>query len=102
MPRLTQALSIQTERGDKFNYAISEQYKEIFNYRREVDNSDGFVTLVTPSTSISEDAVGGELSDAKCLVVKNYGVVGAEVQFKITSYSAVSYTHLTLPTILRV
>ena len=37
--------------------------------------------------SISEDAVGGEMSDVKCLVVKNYGVVGSEIQFKITSYS---------------
>ena len=70
MARLTQALALQTERGERFNFAISEEYNQAFNFRREVSIVDGFVTIITPSTTITEDASGGELSEVKCLVVR--------------------------------
>ena len=86
MAVLNEQLRITTGQGDSFEFLLTEQYNEVFRLRTEVDNSDTFVTLVTPSTSIGTDPVGGQLNNVKSMVIKNDGLVGAEVQLQITDY----------------
>ena len=83
MAKLRENLTITTGKGQVFNFNFTEQYNEVFNLRQEVDNSDAFITLLSPSTSIGQSSI----RNAKSIVVKNHGEVGAEVQFKITDYA---------------
>ena len=83
MAKLSENLTITTGKGDQFNFNFTEQYNEVFNLRQEVDNSNSFITLLTPSTSIGQSSI----RNAKSIVVKNDGEVGAEIQFKITDYA---------------
>jgi len=82
MATLTESLSIRTGKGESYNYSLTENYTETFSVRQEVDNSDGFIKLLGSSTSISAQ----NLQDVKSMVIKNNGLVGAEVQFKFTEY----------------
>ena len=82
MASLVQKLNISTGKGESYNYSLTENYTETFSLRQEVDNSDGFIKLVGSSTSISAQ----NLQDVKSMVVKNNGLVGAEVQFQFTEY----------------
>ena len=83
MAKLTENLTITTGKGETFNFNFTEQYNEVFNLRQEVDNSDAFITLLSPSTTIGQSSI----RNAKSIVVKNDGEVGAEIQFKITDYA---------------
>ena len=83
MAKLRENLTITTGKGQVFNFNFTEQYNEVFNLRQEVDNSDAFITLLSPSTAIGQSSI----RNAKSIVVKNDGEVGAEVQFKITDYA---------------
>jgi len=83
MAKLTESLTIQTGKGETFNFNFNEQYNEVFNLRQEVDNSNSFITLLTPSTSIGQSSI----RNAKSIVIRNDGEVGAEIQFKITDYA---------------
>ena len=83
MAKLRENLTITTGKGQVFNFNFTEQYNEVFNLRQEVDNSDAFITLLSPSTTIGQSSI----RNAKSIVVKNDGEVGAEVQFKITDYA---------------
>ena len=83
MAKLTESLTIQTGKGETFNFNFNEQYTEVFNLRQEVDNSNSFITLLTPSTSIGQSSI----RNAKSIVIRNDGEVGAEIQFKITDYA---------------
>ena len=83
MAKLTESLTITTGKGDQFNFNFTENYNEVFNLRQEVDNSNSFITLLTPSTSIGQSSI----RNAKSIVVKNNGEVGAEIQFKVTDYA---------------
>tara|TARA_Y100000593_G_scaffold48193_1_gene91106 strand:- start:572 stop:2173 length:1602 start_codon:yes stop_codon:yes gene_type:complete len=82
MAKLTENLTITTGRGETFNFNFAEQYNEVFNLRQEVDNSDAFITLLSPSTTIGQSSI----RNAKSIVVRNDGEVGAEIQFKVTDY----------------
>jgi hypothetical protein len=83
MAKLTESLTITTGKGDKYNFSFNEEYTEVFNLRQEVDNSNSFITLLTPSTTIGQSSI----RNAKSIVVKNDGEVGAEIQFKVTDYA---------------
>ena len=83
MATLTESLSIRTGKGESYNYSLTENYTETFSVRQEVDNSDGFIKLLGSSTSISAQ----NLQDVKSMVIKNNGLVGAEIQFKVTDYA---------------
>ena len=82
MAKLTENLTITTGKGETFNFNFAEQYNEVFNLRQEVDNSDAFITLLSPSTTIGQSSI----RNAKSIVVRNDGEVGAEIQFKVTDY----------------
>ena len=82
MAKLTENLTITTGKGDTFNFNFAEQYNEVFNLRQEVDSSDAFITLLSPSTTIGQSSI----RNAKSIVVRNDGEVGAEIQFKVTDY----------------
>ena len=82
MASISESLTITTGKGDRFNFNFTEQYSEAFNLRQEVDSSDAFITLLTPSTTIGQSSI----RNAKSIVVRNDGDVGAEIQFKVTDY----------------
>ena len=82
MARLTEQLSISTGKGENFNFSLTESYNEVFNLRQEIDNSDAFITLVTPSTTIG----ASKLRDVKSMIIKNEGRTAIEVQLKVTEY----------------
>ena len=82
MARLTESLSIATSLHGNYNYSIREDYTEVFSKRQIVDNSNGFITLVSSNSSIAADSLSG----AKAAVIKNNGVVAVEVQLILTDY----------------
>ena len=47
MAKLVERLSITTGLGHNYNYSLTENYNEVFNLRQEVDNSDGFINILT-------------------------------------------------------
>jgi len=79
MPNFSANLNITTGRGDTLTASKSGNYIEIFNNRQEVDNTDTSIALV--SGAITKGAA--TLPDAKSLIVKNNGNVGAEITFVI-------------------
>lgn len=83
MAKLTESLTIQTGKGETFNFNFNEQYNEVVNLRQEVDNSNSFITLLSPSTTIGQSSI----RNAKSIVIRNDGEVGAEIQFKVTDYA---------------
>ena len=83
MSKLTESLTIQTGKGETFNFNFTEQYTEVFNLRQEVDNTNAFITLLTPSTTIGQSSI----RNAKSIVVRNDGEVGAEIQLQVTDYA---------------
>ncbi len=83
MAKLTESLTITTGKGETFNFNFTEQYNEVFNLRQEVDNTNAFITLLTPSTTIGQSSI----RNAKSIVVKNDGEVGAEIQLQVTDYA---------------
>ena len=83
MAKLTESLTIQTGKGETFNFNFTEQYTEVFNLRQEVDNSNAFITLLSPSTTIGQSSI----RNAKSIVVRNDGEVGAEIQLQVTDYA---------------
>ena len=83
MAKLTENLIISTGKGETFNFNFTEQYNEVFNLRQEVDNSNSFISLLTPSTTIGQSSI----RNAKSIVIKNDGEVGAEIQLKLTDYA---------------
>ena len=83
MAKLTESLTIRTGKGETFNFNFTEQYTEVFNLRQEVDNTNAFITLITPSTTIGQSSI----RNAKSIVIKNDGEVGSEIQLKITDYA---------------
>ena len=83
MAKLSESLTIRTGKGETFNFNFTEQYNEVFNLRQEVDNTNAFITLLTPSTTIGQSSI----RNAKSIVVRNDGEVGAEIQFQITDYA---------------
>ena len=83
MAKLTENLTIKTGKGETFNFNFAEEYNEVFNLRQEVDNSNAFITLLSPSTTIGQSSI----RNAKSIVVRNDGEVGAEIQFQVTDYA---------------
>ena len=82
MARLTESLSLKTGLGESYDFNVTENYNEVFNLRQEVDSSDAFIKLLGSSSSISAQ----NLQNVRAMVIKNHGIVGAEVQLKITDY----------------
>ena len=82
MAKLIENLSISTGKGGSYKYSIVENYNEVFSINQEVDNSDSFITLVSPSTTLGQ----AKLRDVKSMVIKNNGRTSIEVQLKVTEY----------------
>ena len=82
MALLTENLSIQSGLGDSYDFSVTENYNQVFNIRQEVDNSDAFIKLLGSSSSISAQ----NLQNVRAMVIKNHGIVGAEIQVKLTDY----------------
>ena len=80
MAKLIENLSISTGKGGSYKYSIVENYNEVFSINQEVDNSDSFITLVSPSTTLGQ----AKLRDVKSMVIKNNGRTSIEVQLKVT------------------
>ena len=83
MPRYNANLSITTGRGDSLSASKSGDYNEIFNLRQEVDNTTSSISLVAAGTTKAT----GTLPDAKSLIVKNNGVVGAEIVLTVLTHT---------------
>jgi len=75
MPNFSANLNITTGRGDTLSASKSGSYSEIFNVRQEVDDTNAAIILL--SAAVAKGS--GTLSDAKSLVIKNNGQVGAEI-----------------------
>ena len=83
MAQYTANLNITTGRGDSLSATKSGIYNEIFNIRQEVNNITGGVTVVAAGTT----KAAGTLPDAKSLIIKNTGVVGAEVVLQASTHT---------------
>ena len=75
MPTFSANLNITTGRGDTLKASKSGNYSEIFNVRQEVDDTNSAIILL--SAAVAKGS--GTLSDAKSLLIKNNGRVGAEI-----------------------
>ena len=62
---------------DELNFSKSKSYANKFENKQTVDNTDGFINLLTVSTTKGANTV----SNIKALCVYNQGNVGAEIQF---------------------
>ena len=79
MPNYTAKTSITTGRGDTLSATKSGNYTDTFNTRQAVDSSTSFIPLIAGGASKGT----ATLDDAKSVIIKNSGVVGAEIQIKI-------------------
>lgn len=82
MARLTENLTITTSKHGNFSYSVSENYTEAFTKVQIVDNSDGFISLMTTNTEVQANSIAG----AKAVIIKNNGLVAAEIQLKLVDY----------------
>ena len=64
------------------NFAKQKTYNNIFENTQEVDNTDGFINVLTVSTTKGANTV----SNVKALCVYNEGTVGAELQFIVQDW----------------
>jgi len=70
------------------NFAKQKTYNNIFENTQEVDNTDGFINVLTVSTTKGANTV----SNVKALCVYNEGTVGAELQFTFQEWKNNSNT----------
>ena len=70
------------------NFAKQKIYNNIFENVQEVDNTDGFINVLTVSTTKGANTV----SNIKALCVYNQGNVGAELQFILQDWKDNSNT----------
>ena len=70
------------------NFAKQKTYNNIFENSQEVDNTDGFINVLTVSTTKGANTV----SNVKALCVYNEGTVGVEIQFTYQEYKDNSNT----------
>mgnify|MGYP005814436129 FL=1 len=70
------------------NFAKQKTYNNIFENTQEVDNTDGFINVLTVSTTKGANTV----SNVKALCVYNEGTVGVEIQFTYQEYKDNSNT----------
>ena len=64
------------------SFAKQKTYNNIFENSQEVDNTDGFINVLTVSTTKGANTV----SNVKALCVYNEGTVGAELQFIVQDW----------------
>ena len=64
------------------SFAKQKNYNNIFENSQEVDNTDGFINVLTVSTTKGANTV----SNIKALCVYNQGTVGAELQFIVQDW----------------
>ena len=76
MPRFNANLNITTGRGDTLSASKSGSYDDIFNIRQKMDNTDTYNTILSASSTKGI----ATLQDAKSLIIKNTGSVGAEIK----------------------
>jgi len=77
MPNFTTSINIQTGR-ESLSATHSGTYDEVINVTQIVDNTDGFITILSGSTGKGV----ATLSDCSGLIIKNSGISGAEIQLK--------------------
>ena len=64
------------------SFAKQKTYNNVFENSQEVDNTDGFINILTVSTTKGANTV----SNVKALCVYNEGTVGAELQFIVQDW----------------
>ena len=64
------------------SFAKQKNYNNVFENSQEVDNTDGFINVLTVSTTKGANTV----SNVKALCVHNEGTVGAELQFIVQDW----------------
>ena len=64
------------------SFAKQKNYNNVFENSQEVDNTDGFINVLTVSTTKGANTV----SNVKALCVYNEGTVGAELQFIVQDW----------------
>ena len=70
---------ITTSDGDVMEASKTGEYNEVFKVRQEVDDSGGFIPLL----SFASGKSSATIDDCKSIFIKNTGNVGAEIQYKI-------------------
>ena len=83
MPRFNANLNITTGRGDKLSASKQGNYEDILNVRQKVDNTTAGMVIITAA----EGRGSATLQDAKSLVIKNTGSVGAEIKIKSLTHT---------------
>ena len=66
------------------SFGKQKVYNNIFENSQEVDNTDGFISVLTVSTTKGANTV----SNIKALCIYNEGTVGAEIQLKYQEWTA--------------
>ena len=82
MPNFTATTTITTGRGDTLIATKSGDYNDIFNIRQECNNETTFINLLAGGTKAA-----ATLEDCKTLIIKNTGIVGAEIQLKTKEWT---------------
>ena len=82
MPNFTTTTTIVTGRGDTLRATKSGDYNDIFNIRQECNNETTFINLIAGGTKAA-----ATLEDCKTLIIKNTGIVGAEIQLKTKEWT---------------
>ena len=77
-------LSIKTGKGDALSVSKSGTYHDVISKTSTVDNSDAFITLLKGGDSLAENTI----LDCKSLVIRNTGLVGAEIQLQLEGWTA--------------
>ena len=83
MAKYTATTTITTP-TETLSASKSGEYSEVFNIKQEVDNTDGFITIAVNTAVMGANS----LRDAKVLVIKNSGNVGAEIQITREAWAA--------------
>ena len=83
MPRYTSKIQLITAK-ETLSSTLTGNYTEVFNIKQEVANDDGFLTIATNTKDIGTNS----LRDAKALIIKNSGQVGAEIQIIREAWAA--------------
>lgn len=90
MAKFSTDLAIATP-NETINLSKSGDYVEIFKVTQELHsglNGNTFLEILQPNTTAGQSAV----KDAKALVIKNAGLVGAEIQIKTNEWADGSST----------
>ena len=82
MPNFTSTTTLTTGRGESLSASTSGTYEDVFNIRQQVNNTTTFITLLKGGSKSQ-----GTLENCKSLIIRNAGIVGAEIQMKAREWT---------------